>query len=253
MENLIFKNTKCEFQIKQSDSDEFIHIEGLASTFGNLDRDGDIIIKGAFKNTLTRRMPKLLNQHRIDQPIGVIDQAFESEEGLRIKARMPKDNSMVKDLLPLLKMGALRDFSIGFNPIDVDITPDGNRVIKEIDLWEVSLVTIPANPEARVTGVKKLDDSKKDTSKDKENKIDKDENIVDAIKAETIVTKREFEQMLKDTGMFTKKAMITLASRFKEFEPQGDLEPKKPMQRDSVNDEEKLLKEAMDKLKKSLT
>lgn len=250
MTNLIFKNTELKLSIKELNGDtddRFVHIEGLASTFGNIDRDDDIIAKGAFKNTLTRRVPKFLNQHRMDQPIGVIDQAFEDEEGLRIKARMPKENSMVKDMLPLLKMGALGNFSIGFNVIESDTTPDGVRTIKEIDLWEISIVTIPANPEARVLGVKQL----KEKEKEKETK-DIDDKIVDAIKAESISTKREFEQMLKDTGLFTKKAVITLASRFKEFTAQGDLEAVKKEQRDSV-DEGKLLMEAMDKLKHSLT
>lgn len=252
MENLDFKNTLCKLEVKELQSDDdFVHIEGLASTFGNLDRDNDVIAKGAFTNTLTKRMPKLLNQHRMDQPIGVIDHAFEAEEGLRIKARMPKENSMVKDMLPLLRMGALGDFSIGFNVINSDTSPDGVRTIKEIDLWEISIVTIPANPEARITGVKKLEeDGEKKTTETK----DIDDKIVDAIKAESISTKREFEQMLKDTGLFTKKAMIILASRFKEFDAQGDLDASKEIQRDSVDEEgTKLLMEAMDKLKKSLT
>ena len=244
--NLLFKDAVCNIDIKQFvEEDDFVHIEGLASTFGNIDRDGDIIAKGAFTNTLTKRMPELLNQHRMDQPVGVIDSAFEVEEGLRIKARMPKGNSMVMDMLPLLKMGALGDFSIGFNVVEADTTPDGVRTIKEIDLWEVSIVTIPANPEARITGVKKLEESV-------EEKKDMDDKTVDATKAESISTKREFEQMLKDTGLFTKKAVITLASRFKEFDAQGDLEASEKAQRDSV-DEKKLLIEAMDKLKKSLT
>lgn len=250
MENLAFKNALHKFEIKDLHADdEFVHIEGLASTFGNLDLDRDIIAKGAFANSLATRMPKLLNQHRQDQPIGVIDQAFEAEEGLRIKARMPKDNSMVKDLFPLLRMGAISSFSIGFNILEADTSSDGVRTIKEIDLQEVSIVTFPANEEAVITGVKKLDENKEN----KETK-DIDDKIVDAIKAESISTKREFEQMLKDTGLFTKKAMITLASRFKEFDVRGDLDTSKKAQRDSVGEgNTKLLKEAMDKLKKSLT
>ena len=243
MKNLAFKNILATFEIKQDNvNDEFVYIEGLASTFGNLDREGDIIAKGAFTNTLTKRMPKLLNQHRIEQPIGVIDMAYEAEEGLRIKARMPKANSMVRDILPLLKMGALGDFSIGFNVIDSETGQDGIRIIKEIDLWEVSIVTIPANPEARITSVKKL------AVEDPEGVKDKDEKIVDTIKAESISTKREFEQMLIDTGCFTRKATVILAARFNENQRDSE----KPKQRDSAN-EEKLLLEAVNKLKKSLT
>lgn len=235
MKNMLFKNVGIPLEVKEI-GDDFVHLEGFASTFGNVDRVGDIVAKGAFTNTLTKRMPKLLNQHNMDQPIGVVDSAFEVEEGLRIKARMPKGNRMVMDLLPLLTMGAIRDFSIGFNVVDSESTSDGVRTIKEIDLWEVSLVTIPANPEARITGVKKIDDEK----------------MVDAEKAESINTKKEFEATLKETGSFTRKATVILASRFNEISAQGDPAAKKAVQSDSV-DGNKLLLEAMNKLKKSLT
>jgi hypothetical protein len=185
----------------------------------------------------------------MDQPIGVFDQLYEAEEGLRVKARMPRANRMVQDIEPLLKMGALKSFSIGFNVVDSEDSPDGTRIIKEIDLWEISLVTIPANPEAIVTSVKEVN---KDAVEEKKGSEDKDDKIVDAIKAESINTKREFEQMLKDTGVFTKKAVIIFASRFKEFTAQGDLDADKTTQRDS-DEQVKSLMEAMDKLKKSLT
>ena len=236
MENLLFKSVGIPLEVKEI-TDKFIHIEGLASTFGTIDRVGDIIAKGAFSETLTKRMPKFLFQHDMDEVLGVIDQASEVEEGLFIKARMPKELPIAQKVLPLLQMGALSDFSIGFNVLDSDTTPDGNRTIKEIDLWEISIVTIPANPDAKITGVKKLDI---------------DEKIVDAEMAESINTRKEFEQLLKNTGMFTRKAKVILASRFKEIISQGDLSEKKKGQSDSVN-EEKLLMEAMDKLKKSLT
>lgn len=234
MNKLLYHKVKSSLQIKEL-SDEYVHLEGLAATFGNLDRVGDIIVKGAFENTLTKRMPKLLNQHDMYQPLGVVDMAYETNEGLYIKARMPKENSTVKDILPLLKMGALSDFSIGFNVDDSEASPDGNRILKAIDLWEISIVTIPANPRAKITSVKKLDELEGE--------------VIDAAKAETILTKREFEQVLEQTGLFTKKARVILASRFNET--QGEPAKKNSKQRDSVN-EEKLL-EAVEQLKKSLT
>lgn len=236
MENREFKSAGLSLEVKDI-SDDFVHLEGLASTFGSIDRTGDIIAKGAFANSLTRRMPVLLNQHDMEQPIGVIDRADEVEEGLFIKARMPKANDTVRNLLPLLKMGALKSFSIGFNVDDSDTTPDGTRTLKEIDLWEVSIVTIPANPDAKITGVKKLDT---------------DEKMVDAEMAESINTRKEFEQLLKDTGMFTKKATMYLASKFTEDSKRSDSAGDRKKRSDSV-DEEKLLMEAMEKLKKSLT
>lgn len=237
MDDLIFKSFKNTLEIKEI-TDEFVHIEGFAATFGNIDREGDIIAKGAFTNTLTKRKPKLLNQHRMDQLVGVIDMIAEVEEGLFIKGRMPKANSMVMDMLPLLKMGALGDFSIGFNVVDSDTAHDGTRTLKELDLWEVSLVTIPANEKAKVTSVKKMDIK------------DSDEKIIDAEAAESINTRTEFEQMLKKTGSFTRKSRVILASYLKKDFSQGNLVGKKNRQSDSVN-EEKLLMEAMDRLRES--
>jgi len=207
--NTNYKQISNAFEVKELESDEkFLHIEGWASTFGNLDRDNDIVSKGAFTNTLTKRKPKLLYQHRMDQPIGVIDQAYETNEGLYIKGRLPKDNSMVKDIMPLLKMGALSDFSVGFNVVEADTSPDGVRTIKEIDLWEVSIVTIPANADANITGVKKKDEI--------------EEKMIDVQKAESITTKREFEKALRETGMFTRKASEILTKRFTEDDKQGE-------------------------------
>lgn len=219
MDNLVYKNIIAKFEVKEI-ADDFISIEGLASTFGNIDRSGDIIAKGAFSKTLANpeRKLKLLNQHKLSEPLGVIDKAIETDEGLFIMARMPKANSVVADLVPLLRMGAISDFSIGFNIQDSDITPDGNRIIKEIDLFEVSLVTIPANPMARITSVKQ-------------------EDMVSISDVEDIKTKRDFEQMLSDTKLFTRKACVALASRFKEDEQSESVDLEKKEQRDSVLDE----------------
>jgi HK97 family phage prohead protease len=237
MDKLLIKNLTAKLEVKEL-NDEYVYLEGLASTFGGIDRVGDTILRGAFYNSLAKRMPKLLNQHDMCQVIGVIDEAIEMQDGLFIKARMPRENSTVMDLLPLLKMGALGDFSIGFNVIDSEMTPEGTRILKEIDLWEVSIVTIPANPDAKIMRVKKLDAD--------------EVNIIDAEKAESILTKREFEQVLKDTGLFTKKAVVILASKFNEIAAQGEPGAEKKGQRDSVDDGKSLL-EAVEQLKKSLT
>lgn len=223
------------FSVKQID-DEYLHIKGYASTFGNIDSYGDIVIPGAFKDSLSREMPKMLLQHNTNDVIGVVDSAYEDEKGLFVEGRLPKSVSKVKDLEPLLKMGALGAFSIGYTTKDSEMTKDGNRLLKNIDLWEVSVVTFPANTQAKITGVKKLDDAN-----------DADNKIVDAAKSESINTKREFESMLIATGSFTKKAAIILASRFNEIK-RSDSEIK---QSDSVA-ASKILKE-IENIKKGFT
>lgn len=228
MDNLIYKSSIGKFVVKQIKG-EFVHIEGMASTFGNLDKQGDVIVNGAFKKTIVdpERKVKFLNQHNSDQPIGVIDKLLETDEGLFMMARMPRENSLVKDLVPLLQMGAISDFSIGFLVVEADITPDGNRTIKEIDLVEISLVTMPANPKAKITGVKS------------------DEEVLGISDVEGISTKREFEQMLSDTGKWTKKACIALASRFNEGERRDSVYQK--LDQSDSDSKQKALKE-LDKL-----
>jgi HK97 family phage prohead protease len=244
------KDLSFKLEIKQDDDTlDFVTLEGLASTFGNIDRTGDVIERGAFKNTIKlmkagERVVRLLNQHRMDQPIGIVDSLKETEAGLLMVARMPRENSMVKDMLPLLKMGALSDFSIGFNIAEAENLDNGNRVIKEVDLWEVSVVTIPANEKAKITSVKK------DEVVEAE-KAEGDDKIVDAMQAESITTKKEFEQMLKGTGLFTKKAAITLASKFNDNAGRSDSDLDEKGRSDSV-DSMKLLMEAINQTKKTL-
>ncbi len=235
------KDLSFKLEIKQDDNDvDFVTLEGLASTFGNIDRTGDVIEKGAFKNTIKlmksgERVVRLLNQHRMDQPIGIVDSLKETDEGLFMVARMPRENSMVKDMVPLLKMKALSDFSIGFNITEAENLDNGNRIIKEVDLWEVSVVTIPANEKAKITSVKK----------------DTDDNVIDAHKAESITSKRDFERTLRDSGLFTRKGAEILTKRFNE-DDQGEPEPSTAKQGEPVANI-KLLMEAINKTKQSFT
>lgn len=236
------KDLSFKLELKESNDDmDFVTLEGLASTFGNIDRTGDIIERGAFKSTIKLmkagdRVIRLLNQHHMDQPIGIVDVLKETDAGLFMVARMPRENSTVKDMLPLLKMGALSDFSIGFNIKDSDMDDKGIRTIKDIDLFEVSVVTIPANEKAKITSVKK------DTDEDK---------VIDIHKAEAITSKRDFERMLRDSGLFTRKAAEILTKRFNE-DDQGEPEKPNTKQGEPVGDVKfQELMEAIEKTKNS--
>lgn len=219
------KNFNGKFEVKKED-DEFIHLEGLASTFGNVDSQNDIIVQGAFTDTLVNSdiKIKLLNQHRSDQPIGLVESAIQNGEGLFIKAIMPKKNSQVQDLLPLLKMGAIANFSIGYSVKDSEFTDEGIRLLKEIELHEVSIVTFPANDKANITSVKSLE-------------------VGDV---EGIKTKKEFEKLLLSTNAFSRKAAVVLASHFKEEQSDSAKEQDKK-QRESVEKEEKKQRESVEK------
>ncbi|MCH8178204.1 MAG: HK97 family phage prohead protease [Proteobacteria bacterium] len=139
-------------------------VEGYGSVFGVRDSYDDVIAAGAFQASLAAHkkagtMPAMLWQHDSGKPIGVWTDMVEDSKGLRIKGQLALDTVLGKEAHALLKMGALNGLSIGFvskqwaYDRETDI-----RTLTEIDLWEVSLVTFPANGAARVTNVKSVDD-----------------------------------------------------------------------------------------------
>ena len=144
----------------ESESKEFGLFEGYGSVFGNKDLGNDVIEKGAFTKSIRRRSNKgvkLLYQHKSDMPIGVFDEIREDDHGLVVKGRLALKTQAGAEAYELLKMGALDGLSIGFkiNPEEVSYDRRSNkRIIKEVDLMEVSLVTFPMNPQATVRSVK---------------------------------------------------------------------------------------------------
>lgn len=149
-------------QIKAAGDDGTV--EGYGSVFGVRDNYDDVIAKGAFINSLKEHkaagtMPAMLWQHDADKPIGVWTEMVEDEKGLRIKGQLAMETVKGKEAHALLKMGALNGLSIGFMSKEWAYDRDTEvRTLTAIDLWEVSLVTFPANEKARVTNVKSADE-----------------------------------------------------------------------------------------------
>lgn len=146
------KHKSFALEIKAEGDDRTV--EGWASTFGNEDSGRDIILPGAFTKSLSGRMPKMLWQHDTGELIGVWDAAKETEKGLYVKGRFA-DTPRGNEAYTLAKMGALDSMSIGYSTIEATYDYDtGVRTLKELELWEVSLVTFPMNEQATITGVK---------------------------------------------------------------------------------------------------
>lgn len=144
------------FEVKLlSDENNGLTFEGFASTFGNTDLVNDIVAPGAFKKSLKRRVPKMLLQHDFKQPIGVFTEIKETDTGLFVKGKLIKGIQASDETALLLRNGVIDSMSIGFNVLDSERSSDAN-ILKEIDLFEVSLVTFPANPMATVTGMKSV-------------------------------------------------------------------------------------------------
>lgn len=138
-------------------------VEGYASIFGEPDTYEDVITPGAFAASLAAHrsagtMPAMLWQHDPEEPIGVWTEMAEDARGLRVKGRLLLDVEKGAACRSLLAAGALNGLSIGFmaKKWTYDETSD-IRTLTEIDLWEVSMVTFPAQRLARVTSVKSAD------------------------------------------------------------------------------------------------
>jgi len=130
-------------------------IEGYASHFGATDQGGDQVTKGAYAASLARaakegRRIKMLWQHDATQPIGVWDVVREDERGLFVKGRILETTQKGAEAAALVAAGAIDGLSIGYRTMKARKTKEGHRLLTELELWEVSLVTFPMLPSARV-------------------------------------------------------------------------------------------------------
>ena len=167
--------------------------EGYASVFNVIDQGMDVVAPGAFTKTLGTRKIKMLWQHDQAQPIGVWDEVREDERGLYVKGRILKDVAKGAEAMALLRAGAIDSMSIGYRAIEA--VPEGNnqvRKLTEVDLFEITLVTFPMLPDAKVTSVK------------------------------SIRTERDFERFLRDAGYSRKEATAIALHGYRGIEGQRD-------------------------------
>jgi uncharacterized protein len=134
---------------------------GYAAVFNNTDLGGDIIAPGAFTKSIKEnpRVPVLWS-HDTREVIGINKEVKEDSVGLHVSGQLILDVQRAKEARFLVKEGAVKGLSIGYDPVVVDYTRanEGIRILKEVKLWEYSLVPFPMNPEATITGVKNLDE-----------------------------------------------------------------------------------------------
>ncbi len=202
MDTKDFSDMQIKFEAIKDDG----NFAGYGSVFDNIDLTNDVIQRGAFLTSLQKfddqkKMP-VLWQHDSTEPLGVYTSIKEDSRGLFVEGRLNLDVQKAREAHSLLKQGAVTGLSIGYKVKNYDILRSGVRVIKELDLFEISLVTFPANDAARVTDVKAAD----------------------------IRTLRELEKVLRDAGLSRSDAK-TIASGFQPKEKRDD-------QRDAVSREE---------------
>jgi uncharacterized protein len=193
-----------DFELKQLE--ETGTFEGYASTFGNTDLQGDVVAPGAFTQTLAKshgRVPVLM-VHRTWQIVGFGTNAAEDEKGLKVKAEFTLASDAGRNAYAVAqhahKIGHKLGLSIGY------FVPEGGaeyndrtgvRKLKQVDLYEYSIAPIPANPRARIAGVKS---------------------------AGVDWTAREFEEYLRDAGFSREAAKRITAGGFKALADQRDVD-----------------------------
>lgn len=146
-----------------------IEISGYASLFGKADQGGDVVETGAYAASLDRLAGKggrvkMLWQHDPAQPIGVWDEVREDAAGLYVKGRILRDVEKGREAAALIEAGAIDGLSIGYRTVRATKNTSGGRLLSELELWEVSLVTFPMLPDARVGA--KGDDPVADTMRE---------------------------------------------------------------------------------------
>lgn len=136
--------------------------EGVLAVYDNVDLGGDSILPGAFTKTIQEHGDEvpMLWQHDTKEPIGTLT-LTDSPNALLVKGQLLMDLPMAQKAYLLLKGGIIKGLSIGYDTIKKDIE-GGVRKLKEIRLWEGSIVTFPMNPLAMVTAIKSLLEKKDD-------------------------------------------------------------------------------------------
>ncbi|SOC07663.1 HK97 family phage prohead protease [Rhodobacter maris] len=132
-----------------------LRLEGYASLFGQPDQGGDCVQPGAFARALARLKArggsvKMLWQHDPAEPIGVWEEIVEDARGLYVKGRLLPEVARAREAAALIGAGAIDGLSIGYRTIAAERDGKGQRLLSELELWEVSLVTFPMLREARV-------------------------------------------------------------------------------------------------------
>ncbi|MEO0618815.1 MAG: HK97 family phage prohead protease [Pseudomonadota bacterium] len=132
--------------------------EGYASLFDTPDLGRDVVKRGAFAASLKRRGARgvrMLFQHDPNQPIGIWHAITEDARGLHVAGRLSEDVVRAREILSLMRDGALDGLSIGYRTIKGTRDPATRmRTLHIVDLWEISVVTFPMQPDARVESVK---------------------------------------------------------------------------------------------------
>lgn len=173
--------------------------EGYGSVFGNVDSYGEKVMPGAFVESLARHKREgsnvlMLWNHDSQQPIGVWEDLAEDAKGLWGRGRFLLDIQRAREVYTLAKNKAIGGLSIGYREVETE--PDQNiRLLKKLELYEISPVTFPANRRARIENVKS----------------ERMEEFARRLRDGDPLPAKEFEDILRDAGV-PKSMAVAIAS-----------------------------------------
>ena len=189
------------FEVKGVDDDGVF--TGYGSVFGNVDSYKEIVAPGAFAESLAAwkesgRLPPVLWQHRSGEPVGPHLEMREDAHGLLTRGQLlVNDVVRAKEARALMKAKAVNGLSIGFVTREDSVDKvTGIRTLTKVDLWEVSIVTFPANPQAQISSVKST--------------------------IEAFETLAEAERHLRDVGGFSKAQAVAFVAKVKALSGRSD-------------------------------
>lgn len=184
-----------EFKLSVKDLKDNGTFTGYGSVFGNVDSYGEAVMKGAFEKSLKKHEAEnlpivMLWQHDRTNPIGIWKNVHEDEYGLCGEGEINLDTQQGREAYSLMKQGALNGLSIGYR--EILASSKGNvRSLTELELYEISPVTFPANTEARITGIKS----------------ERIANFAEQLRLGNPPSPKEFEEILREAGF--PKSMAT--------------------------------------------
>ncbi len=147
--HLEIQQFKLPINFKTCRNGKGVKLFGYASIFNLVDKEGDVVLPGAFAQSLSQKPQiHLLWQHNPEEPIGKITEIYEDCQGLYIQAELLANIQRAEEAQELIKQSIIDSFSIGYRVIDSFFSQD-SRFLKELELWEVSVVTFPANESAK--------------------------------------------------------------------------------------------------------
>lgn len=215
--NLEGRRLVVPFELKAVHENEEGIFSGKASVFNELDSYQDIILPGAFKNTLKEKGAKgikMLSQHGSfmggsdNNPIGVWTDIHETDDALEVTGKLALGTQAGRETYELLKLEALDGLSIGFTTKKSETDEETDiRKLSEIDLWEVSTVTFPAAQNARISDVRSFHLLSVEDRSQLQDILRKVSSLCK--------TERDFEAFLRDAGWPRKEAMTIVSRGFK--------------------------------------